>query len=329
MAQGELVKFGSRPYIAAINLSNVTYAFSYVTGMASSVTQRVGKILSYFWPTSSRALIERPVEALKTAADVSGVANWTNAVILRNFKETRNMLNFSGASYISLLEDQTQNQLEIIEKYQNQGYQISLFGTQDELGGIIAKKGRQIVIAFHGTKQLSDWQRNLNLLPVSPVWAREGYMHSGYYSWTMENIRMITENIGQVCFAQNCQVSDIDIKLTGHSMGGAIAQITALYLTSYLKFNSLHVEVFGAPAWASAGMLQLYHSRVKNSFTFLHHDDPVGFVTRFFGYYHVGNVERLDREASAQRHRWRGYQSTLTSSSLRQRTPLLLKASEE
>lgn len=326
MTQGELVKFESQHSMTVLNMSQ---ALSYVTGMVSGVTRRISQFVSYFCPSSPRVIIDRPVEILKTAAEVSGVANWTNAVIIRNFKETKNLLNFSGASYISLLEDQTQNQLEIIEKYQNQGYQISLFGTQDELGGIIAKKNRQIVIAFHGTKQLSDWQRNLNLLPVSPTWAREGYMHSGYYNWTMENARMITENIGQVCFAQNCQVSDIDIKLTGHSMGGAIAQITALYLTSYLKFNSLHVEVFGAPAWASAGMLQLYHSRVKNSFTLLHHDDPVGFVTRFFGYYHVGNVERLEREASVQRHRWRGYQSTLTSSSLRQRTPLLLKASEE
>lgn len=325
MVQSQLVEFKSQSQY----LFSMSQALSYVTGMASGLTQRVGQVMSYFWPTNPKAIIDRPVEILKTAADASGITNWANAVIVRNFKETKHLLNFSGASYISLLEDQTENQLEIIEKYQNQGYQISLFGTKDELGGLIAKKDRQIVIAFHGTQQLSDWRRNLNFLPMSPVWAREGYMHSGYYFWTMENISMITENIGQVCFTQNCRVSDLDVKLTGHSMGGAVAQITALYLTSYLSFHSLHVEVFGAPAWASAGMLQTYHSRVRNSFTLLHHDDPVGIATSFFGYYHVGNVERLDREASVQRHRWRGYQSTLGSQALRKRTPLLLKASEE
>lgn len=103
---------------------------------------------------------------------------------------------------------------------------------------ILVERGRRwIVVAFRGTEK--DWRDIMTDLRGLPWWDRNlGWCHSGFLkraraSWGMVRHVVMTD--------------DVRVYLTGHSLGGALATITAGMMVAAGKLPA-GLVTFGAPA---------------------------------------------------------------------------------
>ena len=128
-------------------------------------------------------------------------------------------------------------------------------------------------VAFRGTRSRydrEDMQSNFNTDPVvfDPRDSREKRkransdsvceIHGGYSdSYTGFNYRSNVETFLQTC-TEECP--ECDVLLTGHSQGGGIAEVAALYYKDTVPAppQNLYVIVFGAPQALGAGCRTLF-----------------------------------------------------------------------
>jgi hypothetical protein len=141
-----------------------------------------------------------------------------------------------------------------------------ILAKQDSILALLMNQGDEMIIAFRGSDNTSNWVNNLDFLQTSID--QEGFkLHKGFY----ESYLSIKDQI-----ISNLQTKKPkSIRLTGHSLGGALAQITAYFLTkSGYKISSVYT--FGAPIVGDQKWYQAYQSQLKNqSFTWELFTDPV------------------------------------------------------
>lgn len=125
-------------------------------------------------------------------------------------------------------------------------------------------KKDELIIAFSGSNSPEDWKHNLNFLK------REGTaqhnlavglrVHEGFLDSLGESLNEIGTKLKAFFknyaerYKGSSEIPTLEIKLTGHSLGGALAQLMAVYVKQniepYLQ-GIAHVEVkvytFGAP----------------------------------------------------------------------------------
>jgi len=81
------------------------------------------------------------------------------------------------------------------------------------------------------------------------------------------------------------------IYVTGHSLGGALATLFALELSSSKLAKASHVQVtmynFGSPRVGNKRFADMYNEKVKDSWRVVNHRDIIPTVPRLMGYCHV------------------------------------------
>jgi hypothetical protein len=105
--------------------------------------------------------------------------------------------------------------------------------------GFLALNDKQIIISIRGTTNFSDWGNNLNAKHV-PYSFGPGHVHKGYYDAFL-SIKDVLDN-----YIKN-NLSNRDVIVTGHSLGGAVATLIAAYLNAEKKINKLMLYTFGSP----------------------------------------------------------------------------------
>ncbi len=125
--------------------------------------------------------------------------------------------------------------------------------------GVIAKK--TLFIGFRGTAFLYDWRVNLqaSLLQFSPHLG--GRLHRGFFE---ETVRIVPKLINRMR-EQDCQGID-RLFLTGHSLGGAVAAITArlvgfearsaLCTFGSPRFSDVHMQLSPPFVWSPQAHVQ-------------------------------------------------------------------------
>ncbi|KAI3823028.1 hypothetical protein L1987_10631 [Smallanthus sonchifolius] len=87
------------------------------------------------------------------------------------------------------------------------------------------------------------------------------------------------------------QVSKWHVYVTGHSLGGALATLLALELSSsqLAKRGAINVTMynFGSPRVGNKKFADVYNQRVKDSWRVVNHRDIIPSVPRLMGYCHV------------------------------------------
>ncbi|KAL8479757.1 hypothetical protein ACS0TY_026622 [Phlomoides rotata] len=162
---------------------------------------------------------------------------------------------------------------------------------------------KRLVIAFRGTEQ-TKWKDLLTDLMLVPAgfnperiggdFKKEVQVHSGFLS-AYDSVRtrlfaLIKQAIGYRSDSTEL-LPKWHIFVTGHSLGGALATLLALELSSsqLAKFGAITVTMynFGSPRVGNRRFAEIYNEKVRDSWRVVNHRDIIPSVPRLMGYCHV------------------------------------------
>ncbi|CAH1453028.1 unnamed protein product [Lactuca virosa] len=166
---------------------------------------------------------------------------------------------------------------------------------------------KRLVVAFRGTEQVrwKDLRTDLMMVPaglnperIGGDFKEEVQVHSGFLS-AYDSVR--TRILSLIKTAIGYQDEDEDdggdevskwhVYVTGHSLGGALATLLALELSSsqLAKRGAVYVTMynFGSPRVGNKKFAQIYNEKVKDSWRVVNHRDIIPSVPRLMGYCHV------------------------------------------
>eukprot|EP00256_Glycine_max_P065284 XP_025979879.1 uncharacterized protein LOC100789825 isoform X2 [Glycine max] len=162
---------------------------------------------------------------------------------------------------------------------------------------------RRLVVAFRGTEQTQwkDLRTDLMLVPaglnperIGGDFKQEIQVHSGFLS-AYDSVRtriisLIRLAIGYVDDHSE-SLHKWHVYVTGHSLGGALATLLALELSSnqLAKRGAISITMynFGSPRVGNKRFAEVYNERVKDSWRVVNHRDIIPTVPRLMGYCHV------------------------------------------
>ncbi|WP_353288987.1 lipase family protein [Wolbachia endosymbiont (group A) of Pogonocherus hispidulus] len=216
-----------------------------------------------------------------------------------------------GYEIIPLPEKMYKTRAELI----SEGYEIIPFGNSfEEDAGHVFIKGKEITIAYHGTRLnhgLNDVITDLNAsFTTSELLPDGGRIHRGFYNSFTDSWPNLYGILKSHAEKQGSEIKDFKINLTGHSMGGAIAKIAALCLNKTERAEDIHVATFGDPRVFDLTASKFYNDvlQEKTIRVTQHRQDPVPAVSPgLFGYAHVGAQLRISAPEGYSFHKIDGY----------------------
>jgi hypothetical protein len=190
---------------------------------------------------------------------------------------------------------------DIFEAELTKGTSITFFG--DNQGIVFTKKCGSVVVAYQGTTNLRDIMTDLSFRGYySQKTGLSG--HSGFlkrYEQTKDQLFLILESIAH---EQGKKLIDLDLLFTGHSLGGALAQIAAADATINHQLGS-ELITFAAPRALSVTSVEdaLLTNRIINPVLIVSKYDYVhGILPEFLTGYRglgtkitVGNVSDINQ----------------------------------
>ena len=125
-----------------------------------------------------------------------------------------------------------------------------------------------IVISYHGSKWIEDWLTDLTFVPAPASELAdniEGHIHKGFLKTTISSFPHLLKKLENL---PQDALTDSEIYFTGHSLGGALAALSALKLGLYYqevlkKPNQIKVLTFSAPHVGCETFEQRYYNFVR------------------------------------------------------------------
>lgn len=165
--------------------------------------------------------------------------------------------------------------------------------------GCVCIKGRELTIAYRGTKNIYDIMHDLNISKRSvPNSELKGKVHAGFYSSFRDSLYSVQKILiekgvltkySKVNPATANPNTDHNINITGFSLGGTVAQVAALYFHN-LGVKNISVATFGSPRVFDKTLCKEYNDalgmksiRVKNPSA-----DPVPHLPTSLRFKHAG-----------------------------------------
>lgn len=180
------------------------------------------------------------------------------------------------------------------------GDQLDEFVFLDDAGtdsqGFLASFQQSIVICFRGTTELEDWLQDAQIRLV-PFRSR-GLIHIGFRN-AIDSLYPVIETT-----LQKWSGKGRTLWVTGHSLGAALAHLTAAYLrfpadpTMTLPRPIAGLYTFGQPRVGTADFCRACDADFGPIyFRYVNNNDIVTRVPpRLLGYWHGGRVEYLDSD---------------------------------
>lgn len=135
-----------------------------------------------------------------------------------------------------------------------------------------------LILSFHGSDDIQDWIDNFSYEMVKFIFDKSIKVHKGFY----ENYNNVLEKVIDV--AKDFKGK---ILLTGHSLGGAIATLIALFLKSNLNNQNIDLITFGTPRVGNKAFSKKVNELFPNALRIVYRRDIVPHLpTLFIGYVH-------------------------------------------
>jgi hypothetical protein len=151
-------------------------------------------------------------------------------------------------------------------------------------------------LVFRGTQNAHDWEVDIEAWQIEESWTDGAQVHKGFAGLTDHYYDLAHDSAMGAAF----RPVRPQIVLTGHSLGAALAVLTAYRLKRDLPNMNLSVVAFGCPRVGNEQFHQQWHNRVAPTVPCvrIYHDhDPVAHVPGI-GYRHVGEGLHLDNDGS-------------------------------
>ncbi len=188
---------------------------------------------------------------------------------------------------------------------------VPFFDRTPSHAGNVYFKEKEVIVSFRGTWNGSDVLTDLNtFLAIPPFLNNQGRAHSGFYSKFCESCYAIRGHIDHYIKTRNHTIEDLDFIISGHSMGGGIATIFALWFAQQYPNSQTRVATFGSPRTLDFDGAAFYEAQLgkKTIRVVQHHIDPIATVTNgTLGYKHVGQQLRTGLSEGFYPHQILGY----------------------
>ncbi|MEM8673494.1 MAG: lipase family protein [Cyanobacteria bacterium P01_G01_bin.67] len=161
---------------------------------------------------------------------------------------------------------------EIIQRIAQRKHREPLF-----IGFVIASPKANI-IAFRGTQTQIEWWRNLQATQKKYFAPRSGeqygWVHAGYW-------KIVREQIGSTLIAAVKQLDPtLPCYITGHSLGGALATLTAMEISLTIPEirDQIRLYTYAAPRIGDRTFAQTHSQLIPNSYRIVNLSDSVPLV---------------------------------------------------
>ncbi|CAA3014605.1 lipase [Olea europaea var. sylvestris] len=162
----------------------------------------------------------------------------------------------------------------------------------------VAKDLNAIVIAFRGTQESSiqNWVEDLywKQLDIDYPGVDNAMVHHGFYS-AYYNTTLRPGVLNAVKEAMD-SYGKINIIVTGHSMGGAMAGFCGLDLSLALGKQNVQVMTFGQPRIGNAAFASYYSQVVPNTIRVTNGHDIVPHLPPYYHYFRQKTYHHFPRE---------------------------------
>ncbi|CAL5061129.1 unnamed protein product [Urochloa decumbens] len=150
----------------------------------------------------------------------------------------------------------------------------------------VAHNLNSIVIAIRGTQENSvqNWIKDMiwKQLDLSYPNMPNAKVHSGFFS--LYNNTILRLAITSAVHKARKTYGDINVIVTGHSMGGAMASFCALDLAMKLGSDSVQLMTFGQPRVGNAAFASYFAKYVPNTIRVTHGHDIVPHLPPYFSF---------------------------------------------
>ncbi|MCM1001419.1 MAG: lipase family protein, partial [Wolbachia endosymbiont of Melophagus ovinus] len=207
------------------------------------------------------------------------------------------MCNFCKISYGNndeKLDSRYKTKAELI----NEGYSIIPFyynGRNKRCAGFVFIKDKEITIAYRGTKDFDDVITDVSAAFTPEFLPGGGKMHSGFHNAFKDSWSSLGRILEDHAKKQLLETKDFRINCTGHSMGAALATITALYLKKVKSAEHVRVATFGSPRVFDSRGAEIYEKLLgENTIRVTNLSDPIPmFPLGSMGFKHVGEPLKI------------------------------------
>ncbi|KAL7178087.1 hypothetical protein ACSBR2_031274 [Camellia fascicularis] len=162
----------------------------------------------------------------------------------------------------------------------------------------LAKDLNAIVIAFRGTQErsLQNWIEDLywKQLDLNYPGMPDAMVHHGFY-FAYHNTTVRPGVVNAVKRAKQLY-GDIDIMVTGHSMGGAMAVFCGLDLKVNHEARNVQVMTFGQPRIGNAAFASYYSQLVPNTIRVTNDHDIVPHLPPYYPHFAQKTYHHFPRE---------------------------------
>lgn len=137
-------------------------------------------------------------------------------------------------------------------------------------------------LCFRGTANINDIFFNINIYPET-YFKKNIKIHRGFLKKYLSIRELILNKTNEIINNNNIQ----EIYMSGHSSGGAIANIASLdFVDIYpdIKINSI---TFGSPKLANKAFTEEYNKKIKNSIRIVNKNDIIQYLPLPILYHHI------------------------------------------
>ncbi|OJX09787.1 MAG: hypothetical protein BGO77_02715 [Caedibacter sp. 37-49] len=254
-------------------------------------------------------------QALATAEVVEEIAAKTPVVrTIAGFTmdDVKEMADLSSLSYTGTFDGEKGK--EMVAKLKSEGWEVVEFSTAAERSGIVLVRGNEAMISYHGSESLRNFATDAYATMTEMEWGA-GYAHTGFLLGFEKTWDQVYGALNTHATKKGFSVRDMKIKVTGHSLGAALATLAAYRLATVSEVKP-EVINFASPRVFDRNGAANYEKICSKTVRVKHNDsttgtDPVALVgPGFLGFKHVGE-ELVIEDGGTVPHVMGGYHGAL------------------
>ncbi|MEB3177690.1 MAG: lipase family protein [Nostocaceae cyanobacterium] len=171
---------------------------------------------------------------------------------------------------------------------------------------ILLVDSEKMILGFRGSEERSDWTNNMNRIKNKIFQETLGILvHTGFYDYVLKIWQPYNDPKGRkegqgikAILLEEIQDKPKSLWLTGHSLGGAAAAVTAaLCVLENVPIEIAGIYTFGQPRVGDTRFANWFNERFKDkTFRFVNHNDGVPkipTVAPLFFFKHVGQMKHI------------------------------------